>query len=532
MGGFPAVRSKALKRGALVSPLLFGVASVLAPYAVNRYQLMPRDTFLPLGTVALAVLLLVGGIRLYIRRDSTAAILATLAVVLFFGYGPAAAVVGAVLGLGSDLASSPLCAIVWGVMTSLAIIMTARMHFDHDDVARTLLVVGGAIAVPLGLTLIGDTVQARLIAFPTPEQALVGVRSKPAPDVYFIILDGYARADVLLDRYRFDNSEFLDAVRSRGFCVGETSAANYGQTHLSLASSLNMCYLDAVALATGRQSSSRVPLLQMISNNRVAAAFRAAGYRYAAVSTGYLDAALAGADEYCPGSLLVSEYSMTLLGTTPLAAWHAPQYALYRRRLRDAFASIASLADGRRPFIVVAHITMPHHPFVFTADGAAISPDRRFTFSDDVGYFRRSRRTRDEYARRYVEQLRFVNSQIIKVLDSIVARSGTRPVILLQSDHGPSLDWDDPSRVDVRERLGILDASLLPDSSRGHLSQATTPVNTLRVVANLCLGSRLRLLPNRSYYSSWSRPYAFRDVTEAVRPPSPARTERRRANVQ
>src|SRR4029079_6981307 len=40
-----------------------------------------------------------------------------------------------------------------------------------------------------------------------------------APDVYVILLDGYARADVLEDTFDYDDSPFLDGLRSDGFEV-------------------------------------------------------------------------------------------------------------------------------------------------------------------------------------------------------------------------------------------------------------------------------------------------------------------------
>ena len=64
------------------------------------------------------------------------------------------------------------------------------------------------------------------------------------PDIYLIVLDGYAREDVLRQHYKFDNSAFLDGLRGRGFQVSGASTANYNWTFLSLASFLNMDYLQ------------------------------------------------------------------------------------------------------------------------------------------------------------------------------------------------------------------------------------------------------------------------------------------------
>src|SRR5207244_7041298 len=71
------------------------------------------------------------------------------------------------------------------------------------------------------------------------------------PDIYYIILDGYGRQDVLKDLYGFDNSDFIQFLQSRGFYVADQARANYCSTVPSLASSLNRTYLTGLAARYG-----------------------------------------------------------------------------------------------------------------------------------------------------------------------------------------------------------------------------------------------------------------------------------------
>ena len=64
-----------------------------------------------------------------------------------------------------------------------------------------------------------------------------------APDVYYLVLDGYSRKDVLAELYEYDNSAFLSDLDTRGFYVAHDSTSNYMQTLHSLASALNFEYL-------------------------------------------------------------------------------------------------------------------------------------------------------------------------------------------------------------------------------------------------------------------------------------------------
>ena len=64
------------------------------------------------------------------------------------------------------------------------------------------------------------------------------------PDIYYIILDTYTRQDVYRRVLAFDNSEFITALRERGFTVNDCSLSNYNSTSASMISALDMQYLD------------------------------------------------------------------------------------------------------------------------------------------------------------------------------------------------------------------------------------------------------------------------------------------------
>src|SRR5207244_2209263 len=66
------------------------------------------------------------------------------------------------------------------------------------------------------------------------------------PDVYYIMLEEYAGERTLADQFGYDNRPFMDALSQLGFYVARDSTTNYPRTELSLASSLNMNYLDAL----------------------------------------------------------------------------------------------------------------------------------------------------------------------------------------------------------------------------------------------------------------------------------------------
>jgi hypothetical protein len=107
----------------------------------------------------------------------------------------------------------------------------------------------------------------------------------------------------------------------------------------------------------------------------------------------------------------------------------------------------------------------------------------------------------------------------MEVVDTILSRATRPTIIILQADHGPGLhlDWDNIDNTYHKERFSILNAYLLPNGGAADLYDEITPVNTFRVTLNRYFGTELELLPDRSYFSTWERPYQFYDVTEEVR---------------
>ena len=62
--------------------------------------------------------------------------------------------------------------------------------------------------------------------------------------------------------------------------------------------------------------------------------------------------------------------------------------------------------------------------------------------------------------------------------------------------------------------MSILNAYYFPGGRYEGLYQEISPVNSFRVVLNTFFGAKLPLLPDRSFFSTWTDPYRFIDVTD------------------
>ena len=512
-----------------IVPLFF----VLSFYHANASEFPAQVLILPAAVAIAAALVLCAILWPATRSLSAAAAVTSLVVIEAFAFGHVHRAIGPWrLPLGFFMVSDGQWLIALGlVVTATAALALVRWRgrIATVTVVLNLLAVSATGVVCIQLAAQAWSNRSLPAAAVGPGQE--GSASQPAaaegalPDIYHIVLDGYARNDVLLDLYGYDNSAFTDYLTSKGFYVAERARANYAQTALSLASALDMRYLDEFAAASGG-GNDRMPLVRAIRQNRFCRHLRGLGYRLVCYPSGYWPTeTIDGAERSGPPG---DSFARALLDSTILSgdAWSGDGEAAarrHRRRVRHALDSLAAGEVSKRPVFVFAHIVCPHPPFVFDRAGETRHLELSYTLDDGSHWRRSSDAGGQEYRRAYIEQLQFINTEMFRVLDAILSRP--RPaVIVLQSDHGPGsrLDWDSRDGTDVVERLATLLAARFADGGHDGLYEGITPVNAFRATMNHCFGAKLEPLGDRSYFSPWPRPYDFMDVTAELEPPATA----------
>ena len=161
----------------------------------------------------------------------------------------------------------------------------------------------------------------------------------PQPNIYYLILDGFGRPDVLQELYDLDMRPFVKALEARGFAIPGASQSNYAQTYLSMASSLNLGYLDGIT-ATMREGSDRQALGYLIQQNALMTVAKQAGYQVIAIGSDYsaterfdvADQCLC--EQYGFNETEVATLNLTPLRALPLHRW---TYDAHRRKFDAAF---------------------------------------------------------------------------------------------------------------------------------------------------------------------------------------------------
>lgn len=352
--------------------------------------------------------------------------------------------------------------------------------------------------------------QAKSIPSIEPKQSA----DSPMPDIYYLIFDAYARDDVLKKYYNFDNTPFLSLLEEKGFYIARDSRSNYTQTCLSVSSSLNMTYLSTLADQLGTNTNYVLPLNQMIKKNLLFEFLTQHNYKTISFATGYYPTEIHNADYYFSPSWVPDDFQNVLLERTPLPSLKF-MFDMPDRRYKVIAHTISQLKEipnlDNGPHITFAHLSIPHAPFHFDQYG-----NERKIFERGYANLDTNSEERQKYIKGYIHQVKFVNSQIIEIVNCLLENSKTPPIIVIQSDHGPSsfLKWNNPDKMTYYERMAILSAFYLPDFDTQTISPSITPVNTFRIILNHYFQTDLDILEDRSYFSSKTEPYNFVDVSE------------------
>ena len=525
-----------MKRPLFLHPFLLAIYPVLALLSHNLDQIPLAEAIRPLALSLLLALVLFGLGFAFLRNALRAALLASLFLVLIFSYGH---VYGLAEGMrlgGALIGRHRFLAPLWGgllLVGTLAVLRWGRRAYSLNTALNAVAVVL-CLFPAMSMLSFARHASDDMLPVSTPV-APVETTSASLPSVYYIILDGYARQDILSEVFSFDNQPFLEGLQARGFQIAERSRSNYPNTALSLASSLNMDYLETLAGPFDPQSRDLAPLFNLIQHNRVQQAFHEMGYATVAFASGYRGTELRTADRYLapevestraqslfgdltPFEGMLVQTSAGLLLTESNAALpprfrldlEAP-YLAHRRRIEFALEHIPQVDRTQGPEFVFAHLVVPHPPFVFGPHGEELQHTAAFSLSD-ASY----RGDYQGYLQAYTDQVIFLNGRLETMLDELLASSPTPPIILLQSDHGSGASGLSSAHGSVpylEERFSNFIAVYAPACPGLRLDSTATPVNLFRLILRDCYGLPYELLSNRSYFSNYVRPYALREIT-------------------
>ena len=465
---------KAIFKGPVVFyPLLFAAFPILFLYVHNISETSVSQIWLPIVISVAAALVLWAVLSLILRSLSKAGFATAIFLVFFFSYGRLYDVLnnwGVFVPKHTHLL--PVMLFVWGY----CVYFIKRAKRDFRITTRMLNITAVVLIVINLFNIASYQVKLARLNEVTPVETPENATLSPAelsslPDIYLIITDEYAHPDTMREYYDYDNSGFIESLEEKGFFVAYASRTPSINTQRSIASVLNMEYVDEADMSV---------LVHKNANNKVVNFLKAKGYYYVCFSaTPVFGAEEVGADVYYDfwergGSTTPQlEFLRLLYSTTMLRPFYGyfteAQYETYYRRITlNTLEHLKDVPELPGPKFVFAYLMCPHQPFVFGSGGEFIEPVN-WTNYKDKGF--------------YLGQYMFISDEIEKVVDTILKNSVNEPIIIIQSDHGfrPHHPDIEVGQDDWRK---ILNAYHLPGDGKELLYDSISPVNSFRLIFN------------------------------------------------
>jgi hypothetical protein len=346
------------------------------------------------------------------------------------------------------------------------------------------------------------------------------------PSVFHFVLDAYGRDDILKSHYNFENT-LSENLESRGFYLAKSANSNYNQTILSLPSNLNMNYLDKFIDGRNPENIERESIIPYLLDNFVLDFLRKYQYQsYTFDGQIYEPVILKTVDSIVSTDVnKINLFQKELYKTTILSAFKGSyadkiqrkkDYDIQRNKILNTYTQIEKLSklDSRK--FIFGHILSPHQPFIFDKDGNAKYPEYQY----NIWYTMEEGRDPDQYKIDYIEQLQFINKRTLSAIDTILKNTNGNAIIIVQGDHGPAAGLCCTHQIegnDYCERMGIINAIYLPNQNYVNFTDNLSPVNNYRLIFNEYFNGEFELLENRSYFSTWSKPFVFYDVTDSLK---------------
>lgn len=409
--------------------------------------------------------------------------------------------------LGQDVARHRFFIPVWILIYTVGLVVFFKFK-DSPQLTKGLNYISLFLIIPVLLQIAayeiqGEFFKLKMNASPTaevvnPSQSMTSIER----DVYYILVDAHGRKDLLNEDYNLDTSEFIDGLQEMGFYVPLCSQSNYDVTTSSLASSLNMQYIDVLGVKYrdgGEISGS------FVRNNLVRKEFEKIGYSTVTFRSLYPSLDIQDSTYHFDyfanssgfASLASLNFQYLFLRTTiarPIVEWFEARPGIklspfwsswipvnntlrgrdYLQYLQNKYSldSLETIPDlpGRK--FVYAHLYVTHQPFVFYPDGQ-FHPGLKQNISA------------------YRDQVIYADKRLLEIVKVILEKSQIEPIIVIQGDHSYSQGPD---------RVKILNAYYFPDNGVENLYDAITPVNTFRVLFNTYFDGDYKLLPDVSRY--------------------------------
>ncbi len=469
----------------LIHPFMFGLFPVLLIYVNNLAEISIESLFVPITIIYLVTISLIIIISKIIRSLQKSTVIVSFFLLIFFTIGHVQLALhgNEIFGLRAD--SLTVLGIPYLILFSLGLYAVYKKKVMEKP-NQIISVISIAIILSFVPTAISD-----VSGFSTNQfYEDIDFEIDKKPDVYLIILDGYAGKESLEQDFAFDNSKFLDFLKDSDFYISEKNFSNYQWSNLSMNSFLNMNYLDDYP---NYSVGDYLLLRDLYSNNLVMKTFQKNGY-----DTFFIDGGAPFREIHVSTKTLCHATDngllQNLIDTSMISLVSKKFSTISWNEIRTcAFEELEKISNQtENPKFTYVHLNLPHHPYNYDENGNLVEFNET---AEEIG--------EHESNKRYVNQLRVTNEKISEVIPTIISSSKITPIIIIASDHGWAFAHHFESPLEKNEEFLIQRYSnfqaFYPARNTDSYYDITS-VNIFRQIFNDNFGTDLELEENRAIF--------------------------------
>ena len=479
--------------------LLMAIAPTVSLLATNYRQINPQNIIRP---VILSMVLALGTYYFLLRvmrEKNKAGIFGTAFIFVVLNYGRAHIYLQEHTNMITEVGNLIHLFLGFFALGILLVVFRALERFPRIDTLPIYAICLTLIILP-SYNIAEIIFQQQRTFSPKKVEINISESHPPLPDIYHIVVDAYSREDYLAS-IGYDNTEFLNFLRSQGFYIADCSKSNYPRTALSLASMLNLEYLWQIFPDKDQWARDDAAVYGALSNNLVHNVLRQQGYQFVTTVNGYY-----WSEHTKFADVIVAPESKGILTPylLPIERKFIENSAFrvlldfgdlkelkngyllhgeHYEQVMVALDSLKAIPQISEPTYSYFHLTVPHDPYIFSPDGE-IAPE----IEGHEGYLR---------------NIKFINNQLMPIISEIIQTSDIPPVILLHGDHGYASKSTD--------KYLILFALFLPNNS-STLYQTLSPINAYRVIFNEVFNMNFTLLSDKSIQADIGGPFRRTEV--------------------
>ena len=235
--------NKLKTKSKIIHPFLVAFFPILIIYSQNVGRIEIEELVLPTIVIVGPAIGLYYFLKSILKNENKSAVIVTLILIMLFSYGHIYYLLNDVMIDEFDIGRNRYLIPAFGLLLGISIFFTIKIKTALDN-ATTILNVVSVVLILVAVGNIGlvlaDTVSCencgkyegnimqelfydRIDFSSYFEPHEFSLSEEKPPDVYYLIVDEYARNDALLEYNNFDNSEFTNFLTQKGFHVAKNS---------------------------------------------------------------------------------------------------------------------------------------------------------------------------------------------------------------------------------------------------------------------------------------------------------------------